>query len=284
MDAQVAIYTVDPMGLVDHQMPDIALSGRGNDPGNRVVSARDRIVPPNLTSDPYRGVSADAARDTIIQLAEQTGGRAFYNRNDVADAILEGIDEGATYYTLTYYPVDRNWDGKFRKLEVRVARRDVQVYARTGYFATDRESVPDSEAEASQFIELLNPGTPRVTSLPFSVKVNPPKSGAQETVIEYAFNPFQLVLRTVNDNAQQASLQYVVRVFDLKGDLFTSDSRTVQMTLTQSQIKRIANYGHVGYSQRVKLPPGSYLLQLGIRDLRSNLMGTVSASINVPAN
>ena len=49
-------------------------------------------------------------------VAEQTGGKAFYNTNDLNKAIRDSMEDGSTYYTLGYYPENKNWDGRFRRI------------------------------------------------------------------------------------------------------------------------------------------------------------------------
>ena len=40
-------------------------------------------------------------------VAEQTGGKAFYNTNDLNKAIRDSMEDGSTYYTLGYYPENK---------------------------------------------------------------------------------------------------------------------------------------------------------------------------------
>jgi hypothetical protein len=103
-----------------------------------------------------------------------------------------------------------------------------------------------------------------------------------ETVLDYIFDPNLLSFQKQGDTGKQAELHFVVRAFDLQGNLRSADSKTVQMTLTSAKMAEIQSYGNVGYSQKIELVPGDYLLELGIRDLRTNLVGTVSARVHIP--
>jgi hypothetical protein len=51
-------------------------------------------------------------------IARETGGEAFYNQNDLRNLTLRRLDEGTSYYILAYVPEDRDWDGRYRKMEV----------------------------------------------------------------------------------------------------------------------------------------------------------------------
>jgi len=74
---------------------------------------------------------------TLKKLAEATGGRMLEVRGiDKLEAALDEIsDELHHQYSLGYYPENKNWDGKFRKIEISTADKDYKVYARKGYYA-----------------------------------------------------------------------------------------------------------------------------------------------------
>ena len=68
-------------------------------------------------------------------LAQTTGGSMVSDSNDLAGGVARVADESSAYYLLGYQP-DRPPDGKWRRLEVKIARPGVKVRARRGYFAT----------------------------------------------------------------------------------------------------------------------------------------------------
>ena len=76
----------------------------------------------------------------LDEVAEATGGKAFYNTNGIRQSINEIIDTGSSYYTLSYYPTSKKWDGSYRKLKVELDRQGVQLQYRRGYYA-QRETV-----------------------------------------------------------------------------------------------------------------------------------------------
>jgi hypothetical protein len=71
------------------------------------------------------------------QIADSTGGKAYYNRNDIDHEVALSIADGSTYYTVAYYPTDKDWNGKFRKVEIKVNREATKSRYRHGYYATD---------------------------------------------------------------------------------------------------------------------------------------------------
>lgn len=78
-------------------------------------------------------------------LAQTTGGSMVSDSNDLAGGVARVADESSAYYLLGYQP-DRPPDGRWRRLEVQVARPGVTVRARRGYFATAPETSTASNA------------------------------------------------------------------------------------------------------------------------------------------
>jgi hypothetical protein len=77
----------------------------------------------------------------MSEIAAQTGGRAFYNTNDLKAAMLQGVEHGANYYTLAYSPRNQKWNGAFRRITVKIDRPRVRLDYREGYYGTkDRMS------------------------------------------------------------------------------------------------------------------------------------------------
>ena len=75
------------------------------------------------------------AQDSLRVISEQTGGFAIVNQNDFNTGFQRIIEDNSSYYVLGYYPTNDKRDGRFRKVEVRVARPGVKVQARNGYTA-----------------------------------------------------------------------------------------------------------------------------------------------------
>ena len=77
----------------------------------------------------------------------ETGGRLFYNRNDVDAEIKRCQQLGSKYYTLTYQPQDGDEDGKFRRIRVSLRDRNLEVMTKTGYFAPDKGTDVDPQQQ-----------------------------------------------------------------------------------------------------------------------------------------
>lgn len=99
-----------------------------------------------------RGLGGEArlgARDTLYQLAGETGGRAIVNTNDFSVGLGRLLRETSGYYVIGYTPTRTEDDGKFHKISVRVKRPGTRVLARQGYWApSGREMQAAAEAMA----------------------------------------------------------------------------------------------------------------------------------------
>ena len=48
-------------------------------------------------------------------LAERTGGRAFYDTNDIFNAVHDAVDDSRLTYEIGYYPQDVKWEAPFTR-------------------------------------------------------------------------------------------------------------------------------------------------------------------------
>ena len=97
------------------------------------------------------GLSKDnhlAAQHTMNDMAAWTGGRVFLNRNDLAIGMKNSLEDGSVYYTLEYYPDNKQWDGQFRAIKVSVERPGIKLRYREGYYAVDPAKIAKDEADS----------------------------------------------------------------------------------------------------------------------------------------
>jgi tetratricopeptide (TPR) repeat protein len=72
---------------------------------------------------------------TLRDLAESTGGLVIANSNDLGHKLEQVASDLRLYYEVSYAPARSEYDGRFRRIEVKVSRKGVFVQARSGYFA-----------------------------------------------------------------------------------------------------------------------------------------------------
>jgi len=85
----------------------------------------------------FYGLGGYSGEGVAKKLAEQTGGRSIFVRNEktLEEAFDQISEELRSQYTLGYYPSNTTRDGKFRKIEVKTTRAGARVLARKGYYA-----------------------------------------------------------------------------------------------------------------------------------------------------
>ena len=70
-------------------------------------------------------------------LAEASGGRLFTARSlkDLEPVYAQVAEELRSVYTLAYYPSNQNFDGRWRRIQVRTTRSGLTIRTRPGYYA-----------------------------------------------------------------------------------------------------------------------------------------------------
>lgn len=95
------------------------------------------LIYPVLVGSAERPLFASQARSNMRQLALASGGQIFEAKSleDLEPVYAQVAEELRSVYSLAYYPKNQNFDGQWRRVEVRVNRAGVSVRTRAGYFA-----------------------------------------------------------------------------------------------------------------------------------------------------
>jgi len=89
----------------------------------------------DMSSVEVAGSGKKPGATSLKGFAEKTGGRFIVTPGGPAlrDAFTGIADELGHQYTISYHPLNKTRDGKWRNLEVKVKRQDVDVRTRKGY-------------------------------------------------------------------------------------------------------------------------------------------------------
>ena len=87
---------------------------------------------------------------TIREMAEQTGGKAFYNNNDLSSEMRRALEDSQEGYLVTYTPNNLRDDGSFHTIRVRVSRPGVKLRYRPGYYDTLLSLPADKKEKGSR--------------------------------------------------------------------------------------------------------------------------------------
>ncbi len=277
IDAQIAMYPIDARGLVPSSMFDASNSGR--DKFGRSMSRPGRMA----TAISAESAQLQSVHGAMQEMADRTGGRAFYNTNGIDASIRKSIEDGSTYYTLAYYPENKNWNGKFRKIHVKVNRSGAKLRYRMGYYAVDPTLFADKnqKQQDSAFALALSPDSPIATGLPFNALVMPPVEATPKTVrVNFGVDPHAISFERLPDGLQHATLECTVQAFSAKGKLVRGELTTVKAALKPDTFSQVMQ-DTFPCQQSIDLEPGNYYLRLGVRDTRTGLIGTTNAKVVV---
>jgi VWFA-related protein len=79
--------------------------------------------------------SMAASQDTLTTMAEDTGGRAFFDSNSFGQVFDKVVNDTSAYYVLGYSSTNAARDGRFRRIKVKLKRQDLKLEYRSGYYA-----------------------------------------------------------------------------------------------------------------------------------------------------
>jgi VWFA-related protein len=288
-NAQVAVYPIDAaaVGNRDVYSSMSNTDSNGNYLGNSARGAVRSGIGGSAQASEISNASETAmnSHSTMNSVAEQTGGKAFYNTNDLNRAIRDSMEDGSTYYTLGYYPENKNWDGRFRQISVKVNRPGVKLHYRQGFYAVEPKEYAkqDPKILAMDMGSALDITNPISTGLPFQAIVLPPSAqNGNKIQINFGVDAHAIAFELKPDGLQHASVDCGVRAYSKTGESIKLQGNTFNAALAPEQYQRVMK-AIFPCNQTLELPPGEYLLRLAVRDTNNGLIGTANGSATVPA-
>ncbi len=148
------------------------------------------------------------SRHTANEIASSTGGRAFHSTNDLAGSMRASIEDGSSYYSLEYYPDNKNWDGQFRQIQIKASRPGVMLRYRLGYYALDPEKVSKDESSevAENFSRALQLDAPAATGVQFQAQV---VNTGKKVVVNFHIDPTTLAFQHQDDGQERGKFSLV---------------------------------------------------------------------------
>jgi VWFA-related protein len=277
--SRVAVYPVDIRGMQTRGV-DISTSTTqsaafvGGNSASNVGGSNDRTSS-LLAEQTFTGANE---RETMGEVAEQTGGRAFINTNDFAGAIARAINDGASYYTLAYTPDNKDDKPAYHRIEVKLNHPEAKLSYRRGYYSQPEKANPQTGLAALQ--GALQPGMPPTTILFFSVSVKPSEANRKAVQISYLINGSNVTLTDVANGGKHIVVDCMAIAFDKEGKEVAHASDTLDGTLPASAVEAQLRRG-LPASQELELKPGVYNVRVGVQDRASQSIGTVSIPVVV---
>ena len=250
--------------------------------------------------------SRAAEQATMDQVAEVTGGKAFYNTNGIEQAIEIAAEQASKYYALSYVPEMTQYDGKFRKLKVLLAHKGLHLAYRRGYYAIDPYAPSKSSNDARQGIgfSAMQYGIPLSHQLVFAVRVvpvgTPPKKAAvlqaenaavqnrkggtvelQHYAIDYAI-PVQQLRFSLHGNSRRAVVNFMVSAFADEGNVVASSGVQITRALNPTGYQEVM-VGGFRMHQEIDVPMRAVSLRLGVQDESTTHVGTLDLPLPLKA-
>lgn len=220
---------------------------------------------------------------TMRDVAERTGGKTFTGQNDLEASIRGSIDDGSTYYTLAYYPENKNWSGQLRQIDLKVDKPGISLRYRRGYYAVDpalATKEEDSKKMVEEFSRSLALDVPSATAVLFRAVLTSPVDNNNKVVVNFAIDPHTLAF-SEQSGVHHASLSCAAVVFTEKGSLVKDTMSTINAPIASANFQKLLDSTFPCHTT-VELKPGKYWMRLGVIDRSSRLMGTTTASVTVP--
>jgi VWFA-related protein len=231
------------------------------------------------------GVSKDdqfSAHTAMSSMAQRTGGKTFFNRNDIDTGVRTSLDDGSTYYTLEYYPNNKVWNNKFRRIRVKVNRPGVKLQYRDGYYANNPGVVFGTDTMAAEFSQALDINAPALTAVSFQAAILPASLQTQnKPMVVFHIDPRTITFQHGSDGLAHAELNCVVWAYPKKGDPIRAEGGTLTAAMSTDDYEKMMK-SFFPCQRTLDLKPGQYTLRLGVLDRTANLIGTMTTPFSVP--
>jgi hypothetical protein len=201
-------------------------------------------------------------QENLRELAEDTGGFAITDTNDMRSPLRRVMEEVRAHYEAAYAPTSSNYDGHFRAIQVRARRPGLQIQGRKGYFALPvlgGESVAPFEMAALAVLDRH----PLPHAFDFHAGVLAFRAAAEETECRAVFSvPSRALHFTEEAQAKQFRIHvsFLALVKDEQDQVVRKISRDL---FFQAPADKRAEFerGEVTVTLPLRLPPGRYRLE-----------------------
>jgi VWFA-related protein len=303
--ARVAVYPVDARGA---SVNTFYTAENATNPLSSTPSALVGIGGQQATQVLNEDTQRNTAQETMRALAHDSGGKAFVNTNGLSEVISDVVKTSADFYTITYSPDDKDMDGRFRPIEVKLNGVKYNLSYRRGYFALNQDlpgtgKIEMGTAEAGKAVNPLTPvmdfGMPQSEQILYKTMIQPlapqqeaaanPDATAQEMpavkhptsryMVNFAIDQGDVKLKEEAGGVRTGKLVISMIVYDRYGNIVTRKDHIVALNI-KPDIYNV--YGKTGIQLRdwVEVPRGQYWLRTGVYDESTNKVGTLEVPLS----
>ena len=255
--AQIALYPIDVRGLMSGMELNFNNTG----------------VPVNSGVARMSDVKADQL--TMRQLAEETGGKAYVNQNDIKSGIQTAVADSNASYTIGYYPEDKRWNGKYRTIKVKTNREGVQVRSRKGYFALDPVQIKKRKSE-DDVTEALRDAIP-TTLVTFSARVKRAEQG--KIGIDFLVDAHSLTAADGSKGKKKLDADFYSLIVSPTGKILGTHSMKVSQEFPEDVYQQILQKGLLLHMDLDSQPGKDSQVRLAVRDNVTGYLGTIAGPL-----
>jgi VWFA-related protein len=219
-------------------------------------------------------------------VSNESGGFTVRNTNDLSSGIQRIANETRIYYLLGYIPTNPARDGKFRKIQVKLAAsKGREVRARKGYFAPTESGKSALTAKKG-----VDPVVQGALDSPWSLDgiplrmthfVGDEKSLGKAAVLVTAEVDIRALEFEEAEGRSLGDLQFLMVVAHRASGEFFRYDQGVSMKLQPATRERYSRFWFP-ITRDFELKSGDYQAKIVVRDTRSKKVGTVIHEFEVP--
>lgn len=262
----VAIYPVDARGL--QAVVPGGDASRQSGRGAALFSGADVI-------DQYDRLAR--SQETLVTLAADTGGRAFLETNDFGEAFARVQHDLAAYYLIGYTSTNSTNDGRFRRIQVRVARPNVRVDTRAGYYA-DRDFAYTTRADREAQLRDQLAAAVSSTDLPVMLASRWFRMTDDEYLVPISV-AVPGVAVPVRPGQRLATVDLIGQVLDEQQRPLATLRETLRVP---AEPGGTLSGAHIQYETSLRLPPGRFVLKIVARENTEGRVGSFEVPVVVP--
>jgi VWFA-related protein len=224
-------------------------------------------------------------------LAQQTGGIAIKNNNDLSSGIRRVLEDQRGFYLIGYRPDNATFDARtgrrtFHKLSLKVTRPGkFNVRMRNGFYGVSDEDRrgPVQRTLAQQLLSALTSpfGSTGVHLQLTSLFGNDPKAGSIMRSMLH-IDGRDLTFTTEANGMHKVVFDVLAMTFGDNGVPVDQSGRTYSLLLPEAFYKKAQREGLVYYVTVPIKKPGAYQLRISLRDTVTERIGSASQFVEVP--
>ena len=296
--SKVAVYPIDAEGMMQNYKENAEHIDMPKLPGLQ-----------EMASERAEKMSA------MEQIAADTGGEAIFNSNDLNAALSRVIHNGDHYYTIVYTPTNKEMNGQFRKIDVKLDQGKYKLAYRRGYYADDavalaktdsaKNNAKDEKTDVAangttdRLQSLMVRGMPSSTQILYGVKVvladpqpaaSAPRAGRNKKLtgptkrysVDFLIDAKMVHLEPTPKGTHSGQVQVELLAYDHDGKALNWAGGTLRMDLDAATYADTLKSGLKGHAE-IDVPDTDVYLATGVYDVETGKAGTLEVTLNADA-